>query len=125
MGTISWNDLNYIIESFNDRALAIGGEALTFIAENIWANSLELVPYDTGALSDSGEVSDPEIDGSSVSVEIGYGSPDVPYAIDQHENMEYAHPNGRQAKYLEQPALEAIPYIQAQLDEAFQDIFEP
>lgn len=28
----------------------------------------------------------------------------APYAIYQHENLEYKHPNGGQAKYLEQPA---------------------
>lgn len=125
MGTISWNDLFYVIDSFNDRALTIGGSALTIIAENILANALEMVPYDTGALSDSGEVGDPDLGANSVSVEIGFGNPDIPYAIDQHENFGYIHANGRQPKYLEQPALEAAPYMQADLDEAFQDIFEP
>jgi len=70
-----------------------------------------LVPYDSGDLARSQDVHQPAIQGSSVFVEITYGGPSEPYAIEQHENEEFSHPskasglppNGRQSHYLEEP----------------------
>lgn len=40
-----------------------------------------------------------------MNVEMGY---EAPYAVIQHENLQFNHPNGGQAKYLEQPANEYL-----------------
>lgn len=67
----------------------------------VMAKSQDIVPYDEGDLHDSGEVDRPEVDGSGARVVLHYGSASVPYALTQHENMEYAHPRGGEAKFLE------------------------
>lgn len=123
MADLTWDELADIIDKFPERALEVGADALTKIAYDILAASQEVVPFDTGALYDSGEVSEPYGDLESVSVDIGYGSGEVQYAIIQHENMEYKHPNGGQAKYLEQPAMEAADSFEADLAPFFEDIF--
>lgn len=75
-----------------------------------------LVPYDTGALALSQIVHAPAYQGTRVYVEITYGGPATPYAEVQHENEEFNHPslasglppNGRQAKYLEEPLMDSV-----------------
>lgn len=75
-----------------------------------------LVPYDTGNLARSQIVHSPAYQGSRVYVDITYGGPAAPYAEVQHEREDFNHPslasglppNGRQAKYLEDPLDEAI-----------------
>lgn len=73
------------------------------------------VPVDQGTLRDSGYVKDPVIEGEHISVEMGYGGPDIPYALIQHEDLTFNHPGGRQAKYLERPMLEAAPGMTARM----------
>ena len=69
----------------------------------VMLESQKIVPYDEGDLHDSGETDRPEVDGGSVSVTLHYGSGSVDYALIQHENLEYHHPQGGQAKFLETP----------------------
>jgi len=55
-----------------------------------------------GTLRDSGHAQMPKIHGSVVTVEGGYGGPAIPYALAQHERLDYRHPHmGEGAKYLE------------------------
>lgn len=57
--------------------------------------SQKIVPIDFGPLKESGEIiSGP--DSESIVYE-------APYAVVQHENLEFNHAPGKQAKYLEQP----------------------
>lgn len=65
--------------------------------------SQKIVPYDEGDLHDSGETDRPDINGGKVSVVLHYGGGNVDYALVQHERLDYRHPNGGQAKFLEQP----------------------
>jgi len=71
---------------------------LTAALEHLLEESRRIVPIDEGTLSRSGKVS-VTADGTEGAV-----SYDTPYAAKQHEDMTLNHPNGRQAKYLEQPA---------------------
>ena len=93
--------------------------ALVEEAEDIMAVSKERVPKRTGALQASGRTEITQHDGSGVEVTLGYGDfndvgPDgtVPhtaiYAVEQHENPDYRHAEGRTWKYLEHPMLEAV-----------------
>jgi hypothetical protein len=70
-------------------------------AEVLLQASQPLVPRDTDALLESGHV-EHDAAGAMVVYDVtsegGY-----PYGIKQHEDMNLAHPNGGQAKYLEQP----------------------
>lgn len=65
---------------------------------HIKKESQKLVPVDTGALKKSVRVEIHDL-GHTAEVEVSYNTP---YALVQHENLEYNHQVG-QAKYLEQP----------------------
>jgi len=80
-------------------------------AEEIMGRSKELVPVDTGVLRSSGHVQRPKTDRNGVQVTLGYGGPAEAYALAVHENLQASHKKGQQAKYLEQPFLEAAPRI--------------
>lgn len=72
-----------------------------------------LVPIDTQALHDSGQVEGPIRDGAQSTVLIYFGDDDVinwshgratsTYAWDQHENESYRHMNGGQPHFLSEP----------------------
>jgi hypothetical protein len=75
-------------------------------AQLVYEESQRLVPVDTGALRDSGRVSQDGLEAA-----ISYGAEDgagrngqdtAKYAVPQHERLDFEHPNG-QAKYLEIP----------------------
>ena len=81
--------------------------ALHTEAQTIREQSMRIVPVDVGTLRGSAHVTEPETKGTTVSVDIGYGGAASAYALVQHERTDYAHSGNQQAKYLEQPALEA------------------
>lgn len=66
-------------------------------AEFVLAQATEVVPLDEGPLQDSGEAS---VDASSLQAAVSYNTP---YAVRQHEELDYRHAPGRTAKYLEGP----------------------
>lgn len=71
------------------------------VADRILADSQPLVPVDTGELKASGKVTQ---EGTRATVSYDALAPDgYPYGIRQHEDMTLHHPNGGQAKFLEQP----------------------
>lgn len=76
-------------------------------ANAIFNASQRLVPVDTGVLKGSGQVTLPEFSGGAVEVTIGYGGPAAPYAIYVHEITTAYHEPPWQAKFLEQPFMEA------------------
>lgn len=75
-------------------------------AQGILSDSQPLVPVEFGTLKGSGHVTMPTVSIHGVEVTIGYGGAARDYAIIQHERLDFQHPRGGQAKYLEQPALE-------------------
>jgi len=81
--------------------------ALVQEAESIMTASKHIVPVDQGVLRASGYVAPPEIHGNDVSVEIGYGGAASDYALVQHERLDFNHPGGGEAKYLEKPFMAA------------------
>ena len=93
------------------RAAAVVG--LGQWAELVLEKSRALVPLDEATLERSGT---PSVDEHAMAAAVSY---DTPYAVIQHENMDFHHPGGRQAKYLERPWAEsmkwALPLIQKQI----------
>lgn len=83
---------------------------LYLAAEVVLARSREIVPWDESTLSRSGAASVDE--GAQVSA-VSYATP---YAVVQHERLDFRHRNGRQAKYLEQPLGEMQPQIRAAIE---------
>lgn len=71
-------------------------------AEYLLEKSNEKVPLEYGDLQRSGVASVEDTDDGAVAA-VSYGTV---YAIPQHERLDYKHPNGRQAKYLEKAASE-------------------
>ncbi|MFF9199960.1 hypothetical protein ACF09L_32615 [Streptomyces sp. NPDC014779] len=64
-------------------------------AEHVLALSQDVVPLDEAALQNSGTAS---VDRPSLTAMVSY---DTPYAVVQHERMDFRHAPGRHAKYLE------------------------
>lgn len=83
------------------------GRALYIEGERIMGESKRLCPVDTGTLRSSGRVQPPEQDSERVVVRMTYGGAAAPYAVSVHENLNAYHSPPTQAKFLEQPALEA------------------
>ncbi|MFJ4009466.1 hypothetical protein [Streptomyces sp. NPDC090026] len=81
-----------------ERALRpAAARGLLLSGEHVLGESQAVVPIDEAALSRSGTVS---VDEGRLQAAVSY---DTPYAARQHEEMDYRHAPGRQAKYLEQP----------------------
>ncbi len=100
-------------------AMAIYEEALV-----IFAKSQILVPVDTNALRGSGDVSAPQMGNQGYFVDIYYGGPAAPYALYVHEIIGNYHNPPTQAKYLEQPLMEAMSTIQQNIKGRIMDIIE-
>lgn len=88
------------------KAQAAADQALRVEGELILAESQSLVPFDEGVLSASGHVQGPDGPPTDRVVTVGYGGAAEAYAVVQHEDTTLRHAGGRQAKYLEQPALQ-------------------
>lgn len=74
-----------------------GARGLRLAAEHVLAKSRERVPIEEGTLERSGVAT---VDESDLTAAISY---DTPYAVRQHEELNYHHDAGRTAKYLEDP----------------------
>ncbi|MFJ6578370.1 hypothetical protein ACIQMY_20665 [Streptomyces sp. NPDC091368] len=76
-------------------------------AEHVLGLSSDVVPLDEAALQRSGTAS---VDEPSLTAMVSY---DTPYAVVQHERMDYRHAPGRTAKYLENALNEGAPAVRA------------
>lgn len=104
-------------------ARAAMGTALYAEATSIMAEAIPKAPIEFGALRSSGHVEAPVVTGAGmISVTLGFGGAAKDYAVVQHEHLEFNHPRGGQAKYLEEPALAhaetAGPRIGAEIEQA-------
>lgn len=93
MADLDWNGAE--VEA---RITAASVAGLTKAAEHLLQVSRTLVPLDETILELSGTAHPAEPDDLIAAVTY-----DTPYAVRQHEEMEWRHAPGRQAKYLEEP----------------------
>ena len=91
--TLDW-DGDAIAELLDEAAVRGLGQA----AEHLLQVSRELCPHEEGTLERSGVAS---VDEGSLQAAVSY---DMPYAVRQHEELDWFHKNKGQAKYLEEPA---------------------
>lgn len=83
-----------------ERRVASAAERAAYLgAEHVLGESSKVVPIEEGTLSRSG-VASADTEGH---VAVGAVSYDTPYAVRQHEELDYRHDQGRTAKYLETP----------------------
>lgn len=76
-------------------------DGLAKAAEHVLGQSQQLVPVETGELLRSAVAS---VDRDTLRAAVSYGVNGAEaYAVLQHERLDYDHPRGGQAKYLEQP----------------------
>lgn len=73
---------------------------LRLAAEHVLAESRRRVPIEEATLERSGTAT---VDESTLTAAVAY---DTPYAVRQHEELNYQHDAGRTAKYLEAPMAE-------------------
>jgi len=78
---------------------AVMQEALKCAAD-LQGKSAREAPVDTGDLRANCNVSRMKEDGEKAWYEVGY---DLPYARIQHERLDFNHPKGGKAKFLEDP----------------------
>lgn len=69
--------------------------------EHVLDEAVRIVPIEEGTLQNSGTVAQ-TTDGHTAAVGFGSGAA-APYAVIQHEALDFHHDAGRQAKYLEVP----------------------
>jgi hypothetical protein len=83
-------------ETAVERSIRQGAaRGLLLSAEHVLGQSNEVVPLDEAELQRSGVAS---VDEASLTAAVSY---DTPYAVVQHERLDFRHAPGRTAKYLE------------------------
>lgn len=80
--------------------------AIYKLAIAIFSDALPRVPVEFGVLRASGYVAPPQGEGLEADVELGFGTE---YAVPQHERLDYKHPRGGEAKYLERAVYSVAP----------------
>lgn len=100
---VRWNP-QAVIDAFHDAGNAEIDDALKAVLET--SQSSENVPVLDDVLRPSGYVNGPLEVGPIAKFAIGY---DTHYALLQHENLDFNHPRGGRAKFLEIPLGEALP----------------
>lgn len=73
---------------------------LYLAAEHVLGVATERVPHEEGTLQNTGAT---DVDEGTLTANVTF---DGPYAVRQHEELDYQHDDGRQAKYLESAALD-------------------
>lgn len=79
------------------RTRAAAAKGVELGLEHVLAEAKKIVPLEEGTLERSGKVT---IDPATLNGVITF---ETPYAVVQHERLDYKHAPGRQAKYLETP----------------------
>lgn len=91
------------------RVRAAAEIAVDELADRVLGEAVQGTPVETGRLRESERVDTTRDD------ERGYQrtvSANTPYAARQHEELEYKHPGGGHAKYLEVPLKRALPDLE-------------
>lgn len=80
---------------------------LTLAAEHLLGEAVAVVPLLEGTLARSGKAT---VDEDTLTAAVSFNTV---YAVAQHEELEYRHAPGRQAKYLEEPTIREAGTIKA------------
>ena len=84
-----------------NQAVASSEDGLKEVAEKIFEISQDKAPEDTGQMKKSGFIEYVR-EGDKLYAVIGYDKDDTaPYVVIVHENLDFNHPNGGEAKFLQ------------------------
>ena len=90
-------------------------QSIMDVSFDLLGKAVNLAPVDTGDLRGSGKA-EFDVVGETITGTVSFNTP---YALRQHEELNYNHPNGGQAKYLQQPFEEnAEKYLNHIIDSA-------
>lgn len=117
-------ELRNMLEVSGKDAGRVVAQVINEEANTIFGKALVLTPVDTGALRGSGGVSAPMQTPEGIAVDIFFGGPAASYAMYVHEIIGNYHNPPTQAKYLEQPFMERLPEIQANLARRIIDLLK-
>lgn len=102
-----------------ERIPGLTKEGMQDVANDIWQRAADKAPVKTGALRGSGAIGVVQ-NGDEITAEISFNEK---YAAIQHERVDFHHPKGGEAKYLERAALEKADQIRNKLAKAYDDLF--
>lgn len=88
--------LNWYGDAINQKITAGAIRGLTKAASYVHSRTIPKTPIDTGALRNSLQITPASFGNPQSSIHSN-----LPYAVIQHERMDFAHPGGGQAKFLE------------------------
>ena len=92
-------------------------DAVTSAGADLLRRSNQKVPIDTGDLAGSGSMS-VDREQNRIEASIGYNTP---YAVEVHENLKAFHPNGGEAKFLENAYTENAPGYERLIEDALRE----
>lgn len=91
------------------------GMGLMQEAQLMMRDSLRMVPVDSGTLRRSNRILPLFREAGQWTVLMGYGGAASGYALEQHENPDYKHTEGKSWKYLEIPVKRRVPDLELRL----------
>lgn len=94
-------------------------EGMQDVANDIWQRAADKAPVKTGALRGSGAIGVVQ-NGDEITAEISFNEK---YAAVQHERVDFHHPKGGEAKYLEKAAMEKADQVRAKVAGALEGLF--
>ncbi|GAA5046564.1 hypothetical protein HNP84_009748 [Thermocatellispora tengchongensis] len=94
------------------------GRGLRLATEHVLAVSNQRVPHDEGTLERSGTA---VVDETNLRGIVSY---DTPYAVAQHETLDYQHKPGRTAKFLELAVREEAEVVKLLIAKQLRQVFK-
>jgi hypothetical protein len=121
---MDFNRLQRLLTQGGRGAVQAMGQAIYAEAALALLDSKEIVPVDTSALKQSGNLKPISVQGNAIEVVIGYGGVAAPYAVEVHENLEARHQPGKSAKFLEIPVKRRIAGLGTRIVDAVQEALD-
>lgn len=110
-------DLHLNPAAFKEETKTTAARALKDGALHVLSVSNSRVPLREGHLQNSGDTA---VDRNDMRAYVSYNQP---YAVAQHENLDWKHAPGRQAKYLETALEEEAAQVRALLAQQLKELF--
>lgn len=111
-------DLHLNPAAFTEETKTVAARVLKDAALHVLQVSNTRVPLQDGHLQNSGDTA---VDRDEMRAYVSYSQP---YAVAQHENLDWKHAPGREAKYLEKALEEEAPAVQALIAQQLKELFK-